>query len=59
MEKLNPCECGGEAKLILECYGPTIIFYGVKCSKCQKTQTLVPDPKKAIREWNRRNARNE
>ena len=54
MEELKPCTCGGEAVLISENYGGNAWYYGVRCTKCQKLQTMIDDRDKAIDAWNRR-----
>lgn len=53
-EEMQPCTCGGTAKLIAENYGNGYIYYAVCCTKCHKFQTLIDDKEKAIEAWNRR-----
>ena len=54
MEDLKPCTCGGKAVLIAKNYGCNAWYYGVRCTKCQKLQTMIDDRDKAIELWNRR-----
>ena len=54
MSELKPCSCGGTAKLITENYGKGAIYYGVRCTKCLKFQSLIDNKEKAIEVWNRR-----
>lgn len=53
-EELKPCTCGGRAELILERYDKGAKYYGVRCTKCQKLQTMIDDEAKAVEAWNRR-----
>ena len=53
MEELKPCTCGGRAVLVAENYGCNAWYYGVRCTECQKFQTMIDDRDKAIDAWNR------
>ena len=59
MEELKPCTCSGKAVLISENYGGGALYYGVRCTKCQKLQTMIDVRCKAIKSWNEAYLRNQ
>ena len=54
-QRLDPCSCGGKAKLVYECYsGSGYGFWFVRCEKCHRLLSAAKSMEAIIESWNRR-----
>ena len=54
-ERLNPCSCGGKARLVFEHWGYNAAGWFARCESCGKLMTAAECREAIINAWNRRN----